>query len=239
MNRYRHLFFDLDNTLWDFSRNSHATLMELFIKYKLDIRVFERFYEVYNYHNDRLWSLYREKKITKEELVRERFDLAFAETGMAGLDGLKFNQEYLRLMPEQEHLCNGARAVLEKLSPRYDMHIITNGFSEVQHKKMETSGLSIFFKRVFISEEIKYPKPSPQIFRHALKSARARKKESLMIGDSWEVDIAGAMRTGIDQVHYTPLLEDLRFTESEMADIRRAKTNTFRIRHLEELLQLL
>ena len=239
MRKYRHLFFDLDNTVWDFNLNAYHALKETFIRYNLNLSSFEKFFEIYTFHNDRLWELYRQNGITKEELTRSRFDLSFKDSGIEGVDGKKFNNDYLIQMPKQTRLCDGARPVLEKLSRKYEMHIITNGFAEVQYKKMANSDLNRFFSKVFVSEEIKFPKPSPEIFRHALKSSNARKKESLMIGDSWEVDIVGAMITGIDQVHYAPGLKNNHFTAAEMEIISRYPNLTYRIKHLEELLDLL
>jgi putative hydrolase of the HAD superfamily len=239
MKKYRHLFFDLDNTVWDFNLNSRHALIETFSIYNLDMGLFDRFFETYMIHNERLWELYRQNGITKEELTKTRFSLSFQDTGIEGIDGSIFNHDYLEQLPLQTRLCDGAREVLEKLSLKYEMHIITNGFSDVQYKKMAHSDLNRFFKRIFTSEEIKSPKPSPEIFRHALKTCNARKKESLMIGDSWEVDIIGAMQTGIDQIHYAPYLADSNFIEEEMLAIKRTRTVTFRINRLEELLDLL
>lgn len=237
--RYRHLFFDLDNTIWDFNHNSWFALQETFEKHSLDPAIFESFFRVYNRHNDSLWDLYRQNGITKQELTRARFDRTLRELGIEGVDGMEINHTYLSMMPLQTHLCEGALEVLENLAQRYQMHIITNGFSEVQYSKMERSGLNLFFGRIFISEEVKSPKPEPEIFRYALKSCNARKKESLMIGDSWEVDILGAMRVGIDQVHYAPDNEAHGLTAEESEMTRASGTTTYRIARLKELLEIL
>ena len=237
--KYRHLFFDLDNTLWDFNLNSYHAPWENFIRYRLDLQVFERFYEIYIIHNERLWELYRQNGITKEELSMSRFELSFRETGIEGVDSVDFNREYLMLMPLQTRLCDGALHVLERLSERYEMHIITNGFAEVQYKKLGNSDLSRFFKKVFVSEEIKSPKPSPEIFRHAMKSCNARKKESLMIGDSWEVDIVGAAGIGMDQVYYHPAGEEEPGEYSGWIRESNSGTCTYHIRRLDELLEIL
>jgi len=237
--RYRHLFFDLDNTIWDFDRNSWFALRETFRKFNLDEGRFEEFFASYNHHNERLWELYRKNAITKQALSHSRFDLALQEMGITGIDGMEFNDAYLEGLPLQTRLCEGAPKVLEILSAKYQMHIITNGFVEVQYKKMALSRLSPFFRGIFVSEEIKSPKPSPEIFRHALKSSNARKKESLMIGDSWEVDIMGAMKVGIDQVHYAPFLENRDFTPEESEIVGHSRTCTYRINRLEELLDFL
>lgn len=237
--RYRHLFFDLDNTVWDFHRNSRQAMLEGFRLLGPDETRFEAFFEVYNRHNDRLWELYRQNGITKQELSRTRFDLTLDEMGISGVDGADFNRLYLDLMPLQTRLCEGALEVLEILAAKYQLHIITNGFSEVQYKKMASSGLNRYFGRIFISEEVKAPKPSPEIFHHALKSCNARKKESLMIGDSWEVDVLGALNAGIDQVHYAPFWPDNSFTEEEKQILKKKGLKTMRINRLHELLNFL
>ena len=237
--RYCHLFFDLDNTVWDFNRNSRAALLECFPAFGLEEERFEEFFAGYNRHNDALWDLYRRNGITKQELSRARFDLTLADLGISGIDGMELNQAYLSRMPLQTRLCDGAGEVLSLLAQKYQMHIITNGFSEVQYKKLTNSGLEPFFNRIFVSEEIKSPKPSPEIFRHALKTCNARKKESLMIGDSWEVDILGAMMVGIDQIHYAPFLPDTSFTPEEEQMIARMGSRTTRINRLTELIGIL
>jgi putative hydrolase of the HAD superfamily len=239
MSRYRHLFFDLDNTIWDFNLNSYHALKETFILYGLDLHLFDRFFEIYIFHNEKLWELYRQNRITKEILSRERFRLSFAETGITGVDGTGFNRDYLTRLPDQTRLCDGAGNVLEKLSGKYEMYIITNGFSEVQYAKLENSGISRFFSKVFVSEEIGYAKPSPEIFRFAMKHCNARKRESLMIGDSWEVDIAGAMETGIDQVYYQPYEDSVLPENGEKSGKKNSKTTTYLIKHLEELVNIL
>ena len=163
-----------------------------------------------------------------------RFDLTLRDLNITGIDGMEFNDEYLRRMPNQTRLCPGAREILAELSGRFTLHIITNGFREVQYKKLATSGLDRFFSRVFLSEEMKVSKPDPEFFRYALKACRARKAESLVIGDSWEVDIAGAMEAGIDQVHYEPHGSGNQ-THGATGLIQEGRTRTWRIRKLEEL----
>jgi YjjG family noncanonical pyrimidine nucleotidase len=239
MKKYRHLFFDLDNTIWDFNLNSYYALKHTFEMYHLDLNLYERFSSIYIANNERLWDLYRQNKITKEVLSKSRFEISFLETGLKGINGVDFNRDYLSQLPLHTRLCDGARNVLEKLSEKYDMHIITNGFAEVQYKKLENSDLSHFFKKVFISEEIKSPKPSPEIFRHALKTSNARKKESLMIGDSWEVDIVGALEIGMDQVFYNPAPEASMVEKQLVSQKIGSKTMTYYIQNLNELLSFL
>jgi putative hydrolase of the HAD superfamily len=236
---YKHLFFDLDNTVWDFDLNSFHAMQKVYQKYGLPEPDYARFFEVYNRINDSLWELYRNNKIQKQELAARRFNHTFSEIGISGIDGLEFNNRYLEQMPLQTRLCDGAHEVLERLSKRYQLHIITNGFIEVQYKKLDNSNLRQFFNRIFISEEIKAPKPSREIFMYALKSSNARKRESLMIGDSWEVDIIGALDFGIDQVHYAPNLPTTEFNYEEAKTISQSTTKTYRIKYLKQLFNIL
>lgn len=203
--KYKHIFFDLDNTLWDFERNSIMAMnfaFKFFEIEKQDIK-FDDFYQVYSKHNFKLWNEYRNNVVTKKELIRKRFQLTFTDLGILGINPEVMNSCYLEEMPKQKLLNEGVVELLQHLEKKnYCLYIITNGFKEVQIKKLENSGLSSFFKKIFISEEIKTPKPGVEIFKYAITSANAKKSESLMIGDDWDVDIMGATGFGIDSVYY-------------------------------------
>jgi putative hydrolase of the HAD superfamily len=206
--KYTHLFFDLDNTLWDFKTNSRYAMQETFKMLALEKRgaKFDAFFDVYCGHNDSLWQAYRKKEVTKKELTRQRFQLTFNTFSITGVDALEMNDLYLKVMPKQSHLIEGAIEILDYVKSKgYRLFIITNGFKEVQHEKLKQSGLQSYFEKVFISEEIKMPKPGREIFEYAIKSSNAKKKNSLMIGDDWEVDIYGAANFGIDAVYYNRL----------------------------------
>ena len=236
---YKHLFFDLDNTVWNFDLNSYHAMYEVYRSYRLPEKDYGSFFQIYNKHNDKLWELYRQNEIPKHILASERFNLTFAETGITNISGEEFNRKYLEQMPLQTKLCDGAHEVLDKLSKRFRLHIITNGFIEVQYKKLDNSNLRQYFDRVFISEKIGSPKPSREIFIHALTATNARKRESLMIGDSWEVDIIGAMEAGIDQVHYAPNATTKNFSSDELDQISKSSTRTHRINTLQEIFPIL
>lgn len=204
--KYTHIFFDLDNTLWDFNTNSRYAMESAFNILNLEKKGidFSVFFETYEKHNHQLWDLYRKKEVIKKDLIRLRFQLPFDELGISGIDAYEMNDVYLSEMPKQTRLIPGAKELVEKLSlQNYILSIITNGFREVQNKKIISSGLSPFFKKVFVSEDVKTPKPGREIFEHALKSTNAKKKSSLMIGDDWGVDIIGALNFGIDAVYYS------------------------------------
>jgi putative hydrolase of the HAD superfamily len=209
LKKYTHLFFDLDNTIWDFNSNSFDALYIALDKLQLlkKIGSYEVFFLIYENVNAELWERYRQGSITKKDLSVQRFEASFEKHGTPlSIGGGVVNEAYLTEMPFQTKLVEGARKVLEYLHGRYDMAIITNGFKEVQYEKIHKSELSKYFRKIFISEEIGAQKPGRKIFEHAIKSMNAPKKSTLMIGDSWEADIVGAMNFGIDQVYYNPKL---------------------------------
>lgn len=235
MSKYRHLFFDLDNTLYDFSLNAFLAMKEAFKQ--LDILPllpsFEEYFGVYAQINDQLWAEYREKKITKDFLRACRFERSLKEFGIAPkVEFSEIDDLYLKIMSVQTNLFPGTSEVLTELKNRgYQIHIITNGFKEVQYDKLQNTGLDKFLTNVFISEEIKSHKPSKEIFEYAIKSSNARKKESLMIGDSWESDIVGAKNFGIDQVFFNPEKLDV--------DFENYGEPTYTINYLKQLLTIL
>jgi len=199
--KYTHIFLDLDNTLWDFERNSFYALQSTYHYFNIPKQVedFQVFYAAYSKFNHLLWNAYRQNSIKKKELILLRFQQTFDELHIRRVDAEKMNEHYLSEMPKQTRLVEGAREILDYLKGRgYSLSIITNGFREVQHKKLEVTGLKRYFFKVFISEEIKTHKPGKAIFEYAVKSANARKECALMIGDDPEVDVAGALNFGID-----------------------------------------
>jgi len=205
MRAYDHLFFDLDNTLWDFTTNSRLAMFKTLQQTKLLERLpdFETFFSEYEKINTRLWTDYHAKKITKQKLIVERFCLSFQLFDVQDLDWEDLNHSYLENMAVQNHLFEGTTETLEKLRAKgYQMHIMTNGFREVQYRKLSNCNLAQYFTKVFVSEEIQSTKPHREIFEHAIKSTNAKKKRSIMIGDSWEIDIMGALNFGIDQVMF-------------------------------------
>ncbi|MCY1718848.1 YjjG family noncanonical pyrimidine nucleotidase [Prolixibacteraceae bacterium Z1-6] len=205
--KYTHIFFDLDNTLWDFRKNSRCAMEVTYNNFEIaELGVeFDRFYECYSENNTALWTAYRKKEVRKNELTRQRFQLTFDALSIKGIEPDQMNDYYLTEMPKQVNLIEGALDILEYLkAKRYKLFIITNGFREVQYKKLQNSGLGTYFEKVFISEDIKTPKPGNEIFEYAIKSANAKKVNSLMVGDDWDVDIMGAYKFGIDAVYLQP-----------------------------------
>lgn len=208
MPRYRHLFFDLDRTLWDMERNAHETLAELFHRYGLQhkgIESAELFIGNYNRYNDLLWDRYRRKLIDKATLRALRFKQSLAHFGVHDAElAEQFDRDYISEAPKKTNLIPGAIELLESLKDDYRLHIITNGFPEVQHHKIAHSGLQPYLDIIITSEGCGYSKPDPRIFKYALRKAKASPAESLMIGDDLQVDIVGAREAGWDQVFFNP-----------------------------------
>ena len=206
MRTYDHLFFDLDNTLWDFKANSYRA-MEITLAQKEilpKLSSFDTYFESYEQINKSLWNDYHTRKINKQTLIVQRFSQSLSAFHIYDLDWVDLNKVYLENMAKQTELFPGTIETLTTLRERgYQMHIITNGFSEVQRDKLKNCGLAEFFSKIFISEEIQTTKPHRKIFEHALKETNAKKRKSLMIGDSWETDIEGALKFGIDQIMFS------------------------------------
>ena len=204
--KYRHLFFDLDHTLWDFDANARATLQQLHLDLNLPergIRDFDAFYQSYIGHNDKLWDRYRKGYIKQEELRLKRMWLTLLDFRIAD-EALsrQLSELFLQLLPTRTLIFPDTKEVLAYLKENgYELHMITNGFEQIQHLKLRVSGLDVFFRHIVTSEGSNSLKPQPDIYHYALNKAGATVEESLMIGDSLEVDIAGARGVGMDGVH--------------------------------------
>jgi putative hydrolase of the HAD superfamily len=203
--KYKHLFFDLDHTLWDFEANSRQTLDELYHSLQLaskGVDDFTLFHKNYLGHNDKLWDRYRKGFIKVDELRWKRMwltllDFKIADEPLAREMGTIF----LDLLPTRKLLFPYTIEILDYLVEKnYRLHLITNGFEKTQHSKLKNSGLDKYFTEVITSEGSNSLKPNKEIFDYALQKADAAPSESIMIGDSLEVDIQGAMNAGIDQV---------------------------------------
>jgi len=208
MNRYRHIFFDLDRTLWDFERNAFEAYSEIYEKYDLRLRGvanLDHFVKCYLRHNDELWALYRDGKIEKEYLRWRRFEVTLNDFGIDD-QGLAqdIGNDYVTLSPQKKHLLPNALETLDYLRGKYRMHIITNGFEEVQFLKLANSNLHHYFQHVITSEAAGAKKPDPAIFRFALSRVGAVSAECLMIGDDIETDILGASAVGMDAIFFNP-----------------------------------
>ncbi|MDB5253310.1 MAG: putative hydrolase of the superfamily [Flaviaesturariibacter sp.] len=204
--KYKHLFFDLDHTLWDFDANARATLEQLHLDLRLPdrgISDFDKFYTNYIGHNEKLWERYRKGEIRQEELRIKRMWLTLLDFRIADEDlSRQLSELFMQLLPTRTILFPDTLEVLQVLTDRgYQLHLITNGFEQTQHSKLRSSGLDPFFRAVVTSEGSNSLKPQRAIFDYAMEQANASVSESIMIGDNLDVDIAGAMAVGMDQVH--------------------------------------
>jgi len=205
MAKYKNIFFDLDDTLWAFSDNSRDTFEEVYLKYNFDayFNSFEHYYTIYQTRNLELWEEYAEGKVTKEELNDQRFLYPLQAIGVDNQDLSKqFSTDFFALVHTKEKLMPYAKEILEYLRPKYNLYIISNGFRELQSRKMEASGINHYFKKIVLSEDIGVMKPYPEIFHFALSATQSELRESIMIGDNWKADITGAKGVELDQVFY-------------------------------------
>jgi putative hydrolase of the HAD superfamily len=204
----KHLFFDLDRTLWDFDKNSTEALKHLFVEFDLNQKIsdFDVFHDTYKRNNAQLWKAYGEGSIEKNHLRYERFRSTLIKFDI--YDEMIINQisdGYVDLSPKLTHLFPNTLETLNALQQsHYNMHIITNGFKEVQHTKLSNARLSSYFDIVVCSEEVGKNKPSIEIYKHAMRLAGAKPESSVMIGDDFEVDVIGALRAGMFAIHFNP-----------------------------------
>ena len=198
------IFFDLDHTLWDFEKNSALTFAKVLAKHRVAVDL-DGFLEVYSPINFQMWVLYRENRISKSDLryqrLRQTFDALDASVSDETIHVLA--HEYIEQLSTFTHLLPNAMEILEYLSPKYRLHIITNGFQEVQERKLKGSNIHHYFDQVINSEMAGVKKPHPRIFELALDMARVHPKNTLMIGDDIEADIQGAKAMGMHAIHYT------------------------------------
>ena len=197
------IFFDLDHTLWDFNRNSALTFERIFREQRLEIPM-DDFLKIYMPLNASFWKLYREEKISKEALRYQRLKQTF--------DALSINVEdeeihtlsdaYIQYLSTFGNLIPGTEELLEHLKPNYRLHIITNGFHEIQGKKLRISGIDNYFHHVIDSEMAGCKKPNPRIFELALQKAEVEPHKSVMVGDTLEADILGAKAMGMHAIHF-------------------------------------
>ncbi len=209
MMKYKHVFFDLDHTLWDFEANSREALHEIFTAQNIQHLLsctFEQFLEVYYSINNNFWELYKQGKVSREKLRDGRFIETFKLFKYHHTELPKqISNSYLKISPYKKQLFDGAFAVLNYLQNKgYNLHIITNGFNEVQYIKLHESGLLPYFTSITTSEIAGENKPHLAIFDYALNLAKATANNSIMIGDNFEADIEGAVKAGLDAIWFNP-----------------------------------
>jgi len=209
--KYKHIFFDLDRTLWDFETSAIQAFEVIFDKYELEkigVESARHFHETYTVHNEKLWDLYRVGKITKDILRGKRFNLTLKDYDIDNPEMAEnIGLDYTTISPRLVNLFPNAIEILDYLFPKYQLHLITNGFSEVQEVKLKSSGMDKYFDKVITSEDAGVKKPDRRIFDFAMEQTNAEFSNSIMIGDDYKVDIVGAQDVGMDQVFFNPLKE--------------------------------
>ncbi len=227
--KYKHLFFDLDHTLWDFDANAKETLTEVYALFALEqkgVVPFEDFYKLYKIHNEILWDRYHKGFITGEELKWKRMWRTLLEFKI-GDEPLarEMSEKFLEILPTKKLLFPHTIEVLNYLvDKKYQLHLITNGFENTQWKKLNNSGLNVYFTHVVTSEGSNSIKPHKEIFDYALNKAGAELHQSIMLGDNLDADIQGAINVGMDNIfvnhiHTTTTLQPT-YTITDLSELK-------------------
>jgi putative hydrolase of the HAD superfamily len=207
MRNKKHLFFDLDHTLWDFERNAEECIKDIFEEFKGIIPSelkFNHFFNEFSVINKNLWFLLDTRQISHEELRNTRFEKVFTHCGytISKPHSIQMNEVFLELLPFKSHLIQNAKMVLEQLHPKFSLHIISNGYQIIQVQKMKSGEILPYFDQIVTNDTANARKPEKEIFDFALFHAKAHAQESLMIGDSLEADIKGGKNAGWDTIHF-------------------------------------
>ena len=211
MNNIKHIFFDLDHTLWHFEKNSSLTFKFLLNKYNINVGL-QSFLKIYMPINFSLWNLYRDDKITKEYLRHNRLKSTFEKLNINIKPSIidNISDDYVKHLPDNNFLLKDAITVLDYLFKKYTLHIITNGFTEVQNTKIINSNLKKYFTCIIDSETVGVKKPHSKIFQYAFDISKAtNKSQCLMIGDNYEADVRGAIKNGFKAIHLNSNSENL------------------------------
>ena len=202
-NKITDIFFDLDHTLWDFEKNSELTFKKIFNLLNIKISL-NNFLRIYSPINHKFWKLYRENKISRDKLRYERLKLTFSKLNFKINDNqiIEISDMYLKYLSDFSFLHQGSLDLLDFLNKKYSLHIISNGFEDVQKRKIKNSGLKKYFNYIFTSEGVGYKKPNPEIFDYVLNELSIKPWSSVMIGDSKEADIIGALSFGLNAIHF-------------------------------------
>jgi putative hydrolase of the HAD superfamily len=229
--QYKHIYFDLDHTIWDFDKNAEETLHELYLLHKLadiGLKSADIFIETYTVNNHRLWREYHSGNISKEQLRQARFNQTFIDLGVhPDVIPNGFEDAYVQLCPTKTHLFPHAHETLAYLHNKYTLHLISNGFKESQDVKIGNTGIGKYFQHIIVSEIVGANKPDKAIFQYALDLAGAAKNQSIMIGDSLEADVYGALNFGMDAIYFNPL------------NAEKPHDVPLQIKHLQELMEML
>lgn len=210
--KFKHIFFDLDNTLWDHRGNAYLAIKELYEEAQIEKKynlIFDDFHRKYYDINEHLWELLRDGKISKQQLRDRRF---YDTLLHFGVDDQKlaqyFDDKFMLQLTVNNLLVEGTLELLEYLTHKgYHLHIVSNGFAEVTNKKIENSKIEKYFKTITCADDVGVRKPDAKVFQHALDLAKAQKEESIFIGDDWVADVQGALDFGMDVIFFDSLKE--------------------------------
>ena len=206
--KYLHLLFDLDHTLWDFERNSSEALHELYLFYDMQrFNTFnsQAFVNTFKEVNTILWEKYDHDEIDREFIRAKRFEMVLSRLGLTAEDiPDDISDIYLSICPTKGNVIADAFEVLDYLKGSYQMHIITNGFDDIQDTKLNSSNLRGYFDKIFTSEAVGHKKPSKEMFNKAVEMIGVDKNSCLMIGDNLETDIKGALNADLDVIFFNP-----------------------------------
>ncbi len=208
MKKYKHIFFDLDHTLWDFDRNTSEAIEEIYTIFNFSKWSFsiDDFMNYFHQANDFLWNQFNHGLIGRSELRNSRFKIILGNLGIhENLVPSDIGEVYLQIAPSKPNVVPFAHEILEYLRPNYCLHIISNGFDDVQHRKMKASNIHHYFDKIVTSDNSGHRKPQKEIFEYALKEANASRLDSIFIGDNLDTDIVGAQNANLDHVYYNPM----------------------------------
>jgi len=227
---YKHIFFDLDHTLWDFDRNTSEAIAEIyeifnFSEWSFTFRDFIKyFYEA----NALLWDKFNHGKIDRTNLRNSRFRIILGKLGISAEQVPSgIGDAYLEIAPSKTKLIDYTHEILQYLQPKYHLHIISNGFDDVQHRKMKSAGIHHYFQKIVTSDSSGHRKPQKEIFEYALQQAKATRANSLFIGDNLDTDIKGAQNADLDHIYFNPK------SNSHSSPV------TYEIKSLKELMNIL
>jgi len=229
---YKYVFIDLDDTLWDFHANAKSSLHEIYEQKNLGqfFDSFEQYFNLYAKRNIELWEEYGKGTISKAELSLERFQHPLIQVGVDNAPLAKqIGDEYLALLPSRTMLVPYAMELLDYLAPKYPLTIVSNGFVEVQYKKLHSCNIGHYFAHVVLSEAAQALKPDKRIFEYALQLNNATASETIMIGDSYEADIVGAQNANINQIYFQP----------KPNAVDKDRVATYQVKSLKEIMNIL
>lgn len=205
MTKYNILLFDADDTILDFKKGEKAALTELFKEMNLVDE--ENIMDVYIKMNESLWKDIETGKLTRDEVLNNRFALLFKKYNKE-VDGREIEKRYRSFLNMQHECVEGAEELLESIYKKYKLYIITNGVSKTQFTRLKESKMDKYFEKVFVSEDLGYQKPKKEFFEGVIKQVpNFDLKTTLIIGDSLTADIRGGYQLGIDTCWFNPHLK--------------------------------